>query len=327
MNILIANACVIPTFKYGGTERIMWYLGKELVKMKHNVTYLVEKGSYCDFANVIYIDKTKTLEEQIPEKTDIVHFHSAPGTVVTKPYLVTMHGNCNDFREFDKNTVFVSNNHAARFGSDSFVHNGLDWVDYGKPNLNDTKIYFHFLGNASWRVKNVKGAINVILKTKKEKLAVLGGNRLNFNMGFRFTLSQRIGFYGVVDNEKKRRLLPASKGLIFPVRWHEPFGLAIIESLYFGCPVFGTPYGSLPEIIKEDVGFLSNRSTALTEAIENCNVFSRKDCHQYVLEAFNSRKMAESYVDKYYKVLNGEALNRIPPKLIEKQTANFLDWK
>ena len=46
-------------------------------------------------------------------------------------------------------------------------------------------------------------------------------------------------------------LLNASRGLIFPVRWHEPFGLAVIESLYFGCPVFATPYGALPELVQE----------------------------------------------------------------------------
>ena len=41
------------------------------------------------------------------------------------------------------------------------------------------------------------------------------------------------------------------------MRWHEPFGIALIEALYFGCPVFGTPYGSLPEIVEEGVqGFL-----------------------------------------------------------------------
>ena len=55
--------------------------------------------------------------------------------------------------------------------------------------------------------------------------------------------------------------------MIFPVRWHEPFGLAIVESLYFGCPVFGTPYGSLPEIVAPDVGVLSARASDLAEAV------------------------------------------------------------
>ena len=61
----------------------------------------------------------------------------------------------------------------------------------------------------------------------------------------------------MVGGNKKNRLLQHSKGLIFPVKWDEPFGLAITESLYCGCPVFGTPYGSLPELVPSDVGFLA----------------------------------------------------------------------
>ncbi|MEF9931013.1 MAG: glycosyltransferase, partial [Bacteroidales bacterium] len=53
----------------------------------------------------------------------------------------------------------------------------------------------------------------------------------------------------MIGGEQKLNILKESKGLIFPVIWNEPFGLAITESLYCGAPVFGTPYGSLPELI------------------------------------------------------------------------------
>ncbi|RYE12133.1 MAG: glycosyltransferase family 4 protein, partial [Sphingobacteriales bacterium] len=53
MNILIAHNSVIPAFKYGGTQRVIWWLGKELVKRGHKITYLVAKGSHCDFATII----------------------------------------------------------------------------------------------------------------------------------------------------------------------------------------------------------------------------------------------------------------------------------
>ena len=175
-------------------------------------------------------------------------------------------------------------------------------------------------------MKNVRGAINIINQTKKEKLKVLGGNRLNINMGFRFTTSTRISFYGMVGGNKKFSLLNDSKGLLFPVRWHEPFGLAITESLYFGCPVFGTPYGSLPEIVNSEVGFLSAKSAALIDAVENKNNFSSKICHDYALENFNSKKMALQYLEKYFIVLNGESLNKDNPKLLQIQTEKFLPF-
>jgi glycosyltransferase involved in cell wall biosynthesis len=326
MNILIEYNGVIPALKYGGTERAIWYLGKELTKMGHHVTYLVNKGSSCDFAPIIFYDKEKTLREQIPTSIDIIHFLSKNSESIDKPYIVTIQGNVNDHREFDINTVFVSGDHAARFGSISFVYNGMDWDDYGKPDLNNKRNYFHFLGDAAWRLKNVKGAIDVINATKQEKLKVLGGTRLNLNMGFRFTISTRVKFYGMVGGEEKNRLLQGSKGLIFPVKWSEPFGIALTESLYFGCPVFGTPYGSLPEIINKEVGFLSNSKDRLAEEVQNVDHYSRLTCHEYARDIFNSRLMAEAYLKKYEMVLNGEQLNNVPPKLIKIQTAKFLEW-
>jgi len=326
MNILIANTGFIPVTKYGGTERVIWYLGKELVKMGHKVTYLVKNGSYCDFATVLFFNPALNINAQIPDHIDVVHFNFPPTQEILKPFIVTLHGNINDERLLDINTVFVSKNHAERFGSTCYVHNGMDWDDYDKPALNNKRDYFHFLGNASWRVKNVRGAISIIKNTKAEKLKVLGGSRLNFNMGFRFTVSPRIQFYGMVGGEKKTTLLNGSKGLLFPVRWHEPFGLAITESLYYGCPVFGTPYGSLPEIVNDEVGFLSVKSNELKLAIENKNNFSAKICNEYALENFNSKKMALYYLEKYLVVLNKGTLNQINPKLIKIQEEKFLPF-
>jgi len=326
LNILIVLPSVIPAPKYGGTERVVWYLGKELIKLGHTVTYLVNEGSFCDFANLIFLDRSKKISDQIPDDTDIVHFNYMEDDAIDKPSISTMHVNINDDRLLDSNTVFVSKNQAERFGATAFVHNGLDWSDYGKVDLSSRRIYFHFLGNAAWRVKNIKGAIEVIKMTKAEKLKVLGGTRLNFKMGFRLTLSPRIQFYGLVGGDEKNALLRYSKGLVFPVRWNEPFGLAITESLYFGCPVFGTPYGSLPELVHSDVGFLSNQATQLAEAIEDSEAFSKERCHAYALDEFNSKKMAEAYLRKYEQVLNGGKLNAAPPKLVTKQQEKFLPW-
>ncbi len=327
MNVLIVLNGKIPVTLYGGTERIAWYLGKELAKMGHQITFLVKKGSTCNFAKVLFIDQNKDIEDQIPNDVDIVHFNITPTRIekIKKPFVVTIHGKTNNPNAyFDKNTIFVSKSQAAHFGSQSYVYNGLDWDDYKKPNFSK-KNYFHFLGKAQWKLKNLKGAIEVIEKTKNERLKVLGGYRIGFKMGFRFTWNTRVSFKGYVGGNKKCDLLNASKGLIFPVLWYEPFGLAITESLYYGCPVFGTTHGSLKELIKPDVGFLSNSASELANAIENQN-FSYKTCHEYALEEFNSRKMAELYYAKYLQVLNNVPLHSENPKLSHIQPKRFLEW-
>lgn len=329
MRILIVNNGIVPVHLYGGTERVIWGLGKELAKLGHEITYLVKQGSTCNFGAVIPIDENKPIVDQISNDFDIVHFNFTPEGIekLKIPYIITIHGNSNDLNEFDRNVVFVSKNHASRFNSNSYVYNGLDWSEYSKPDLNNKRTYFHFLGNAAWRVKNVVGAIDIIKKTKTERLKVLGGVRFNFTMGMRFTFSPKVSFAGMVGGDEKYNLINGSKGLIFPVKWSEPFGLAITESLYYGCPIFGTPYGSLPELVKEDVGFLSNKSNELAEAVLNSEKYSRKRCHEYAMDVFNSKVMTDEYLKIYEKVISGEKLNETPPKLLKIQEQKFLDWE
>jgi len=328
MKVLIVCKEIIPVTHYGGVQRDVWYLGKEMVKMGHEVSFLVLEGSKCDFGQVLPLDMKRKVAEQIPDSVDIVNYHYSPDYVeeTPKPYLVSVHGNRYDYREFDLNSNFISKNHALRYGSEVYVYNGMDWNDYSVVDLSAKRDYFHFLGKAAWRIKNVKGAIDTIKKTKGERLKVMGGYRLNLKMGMRFTLSHRISFHGMVGGLQKDKLLNHSKGLLLPVRWHEPFGLAVIESLYFGCPVFATPYGSLPELVNPEVGFLSNKMSELVDALESSNRYFPGTCHDYAREMFNSRKMAQSYLELFERILAGETLNRQRPKLRPDYSERFLDW-
>lgn len=314
MNILIVNMSPIPVYAYGGTERVIWDLAKQLVINGHQVTFLVPKGSHCDFAKVIEIDPLRCISQQIPDHIDVAHFQFQPNIInLNIPYVVTEHGNAKLNEPLDKNTIFVSKNHAERHNSDSYVLNGLDWDNYGEVNWKQQRNYYHFLGKAAWRLKNVKGAIQVA-KGAKQDLHVLGGNRFNFKRGIRLTFSPHIKFHGMVGGQEKFSLLNGSKGMIFPVRWHEPFGLAIIESLYFGSPVFATPYGAIPELVPEHCGFLSTSADELVHAIQN-NEYDMHACHQHAVEHFNAHQMMQGYLEKYQLVMAGQPLNIEKPFL------------
>lgn len=328
MKILLVNNGTLPIYSYGGTERVVWYLGKTLAKLGHHVSFLVDKGYGCDFATIIERNPTMEVVDQISDDYDIVHFHYQPKDVekLRIPYLITEHGNSSVNTPLNRNTVFVSRNHANRHNSETFVYNGLDWSDYGIPKLKNKRSYFHFLGKAAWRVKNVKGAINTVTKVKGEKIHVLGGARLNFNMGFRFTWQHRAIFFGMVCGKEKLSQLQHSKGLVFPVRWHEPFGLAIIESMYFGAPVFGTPYGSLPELVSSEVGFLSAVQSELSNALKNHSIYNPKKCHEYAATLFSAASMTQSYVKLYESLINGNQINSKTPKRIPTDEPKFLRW-
>ena len=326
MHILIVNNTSIPVQQYGGTERVIWWLGKELVKRGHQVSYLVGPGSYCDFATGVHtLNYAIPFNQQIPLGVDLVHLNCKVNEQPNIPYIFTLHGNTNDQNPLDINTVFVSKNHASRYGSASYVHNGIDPADYGDPGLDQKRNYFHFLGDGAWRVKNLRGAIKIVQKAKI-KFRVIGGKRFNFNQGIRLTFDPRIQFEGLIGGVEKNNLLKGSKGLIFPVLWNEPFGLSIVESLYFGCPVFGTPYGSLKEIIHPSVGVISNSLSTLVDAVRNAGQFDPKICHDYVMAHFTSAQMTANYLNKYEIVINGHTLNQVPPILKTIQTEKFLPF-
>lgn len=303
---------VLPPVTYGGTERVVWGLVKALHQLGHNVFILNPNKVECgDFAKSIRQNLNIPIDEQIPPGIDIVHFHTG-GQTKTKPFVVTQHGNNLVSENTKPNTIFVSERHAINHGCNSYVYNGLDWSDYNEPNLKGIRKggRYHFLGKAAWKVKNVKGAI-AITKKSQTKLDVLGGTRINFKMGFRFTFNRHVKFHGMVNNAKKCNILQNSNGLIFPITWEEPFGLAVIESLFMGTPVFATPYGSLPELVSNpDLGILSNVEDELADAIKY-NSYLPYRCHEYAREYFDHLSMAKEYIKYYERAISGQRLNSV----------------
>lgn len=319
MHIIQVVNAVLPAIRYGGTERVVWSLARELVRAGHRVTLLALPGTVCDFARVAVRDSLRPLARQIAALgADIVHFHEGRGLFTPEehaamgvPAVTTVHGNVSG--EVGENAIFLSRNHARRHGVQTYVYNGLDWDEYDAPDLGGyaARRYFHFLAKAAWRLKNVQGAIETVRGLPDGQLRVLGGTRLNLKMGFRLTLDlpPRVRFYGMVDQQQKCLHLRNSRGLLFPVKWHEPFGLAVTESLWFGGPAFCTPYGSLPELVIPEVGALSASASELRERMALWGDYSPRICHEYARDRFNSRLMAERYLDCYERVLNGETLN------------------
>lgn len=309
----------------------MWWLGKELTKRGHLVSFLAKKGSTCPFAPVIFLDDKKTLAEQVPAGTEIVHFHSPNKEPLGLPYLITCYDNSTEACTFDRNTVFLSAKHAQMHGGSVYVQPGLDFCEYGRPDLGGKRSYFHFLGNAAWSGKNVRGAIDLATRVDA-RLHVIGGTRVNFRKGLRITLSPSVRFHGVLSGPGRNAILGSSQGLIFPVIWHEPSGLAVAESLYFGCPVFGTPYGALPEALGQqasgrklhsgtleafysDFGCLSVKKSELVEALKNAASYDRQKCQEWAIENFSSSRMADEYLQLYEKVIKKKFLHAHAPML------------
>lgn len=308
MHVLIAHDMPIPARKYGGVERLIWWLGKELTRLGHTVSYLAGRGSECPFAKKVYCyDSAKSFNLQIPQEVDLIHFFLPLTEPIQKPHIMNYQYNFFPSDTLPLNTCFASRNHARRHGSECFVHHGLDPEDFGPVDFSRFRRDLLYYAYAKRPEKNLKGCLRIARKSG-EVLKVVGGKPKWYKC------RPWVNYSGFLGGQEKLDALGSTRALLYPVRWHEPFGLSITEAMYFGNPVLGTPYGSLPEIVTGDVGFLSDREGELIQAVKDLERFDPKACHARVMEHFTSRQMTQKYLQLYAKVLNGETLNNKPPK-------------
>ena len=312
MKIALIHNAKFPVRGYGGTERVVWWLAKGLHERGVQVTLVCAPNSECPFATVV--PYTEHGNSKI--SADLLHFFNTPTEIPDRPHLVTIGGNGKVAENYSINTVFVSQNHAYRHGSSAFVYNGIDPDEYLFRKTRDR--YLVFLAKASWAVKNVSGAIH-IARAAHQELHILGGKRILFNRW------RGVFWEGMVDGSTKAHWLSKTAGLLFPVIWHEPFGIAVVEALVSGAPVLGSSFGSLPELITSEVGKICFNEKEMVEAVASLGSFSPQVCRDWALSKFHYKIMADKYISYYEKILNGQTLNKVLP-MVTAPTGNLLDF-
>ena len=284
-----------PVAGYGGTERVCYWLAQAQSEMGHDVTVLCRPGSRLPFARVVEIpEQIESLDQYLPPGTDIVQLYGTPGYKISTPYLVNIGGNGQPGEKFPANTVFVSENHAARHGWSEFVHNGINLAEYPfEPQKENTAL---FLAKASWRVKNLKGAIK-IARAAGLALDVAGGKAPFWQNWLGGVTS-----HGTVDGPEKLALLRKAAVYLFPVVWEEPFGISVVEALACGTPVVVTPRGALPEIVTPNCGVIGNSFSELVAGVEKARKLDPAACRARVAQAFTHLHMAEKYLFYYKRI-------------------------
>lgn len=113
------------------------------------------------------------------------------------------------------------------------------------------------------------------------------------------------------DLAAKRRLFARSRALVVPLRWEEPFGLVIIESLLAGCPVIAFARGAAPEIVEDGrTGFLVGDVRGMAAALRRAPRLDRLSIQARARERFSATRMAERYLAVYRSALADRVLGR-----------------
>jgi len=113
----------------------------------------------------------------------------------------------------------------------------------------------------------------------------------------------RVTWVGSVGGEQKIELLAGARALLMPIRWEEPFGMAVIEALACGTPVVAMRRGAMPVIIQDGVnGYLADDEEGFRRCVEQVEQIDRAACRQSVVERFSAREMAARYSELYQDV-------------------------
>tara|TARA_R110002072_G_scaffold64203_2_gene159301 strand:- start:146476 stop:147444 length:969 start_codon:yes stop_codon:yes gene_type:complete len=309
MKIVFQHNDILPVKKYGGIERMIFWHMKELVRQGHEAILIGHPLSDVEKYGIKLIPQASAeWWKQIPAGTDGIQlfYNFTPPTDI--PIIHNIGGNGKHGEKFHINTVFVSRKHAQNHNSSSYVYNAIDINEYPfEPKENKNWNDFLFLAKASWKVKNLKDCV-LSCKEAKKNLHVCGGRN--------FWPNKYIKNHGMIGGEEKLQIMKSCDAFLFPVRWQEPFGLAVIEAMSQGLPAFTSSYGSLPELISnERLGKVLSNSSELVEILREKPLdYDPEYIRNHIVENFHIDKFTSSYVELFKKVAAGETLNQTRPE-------------
>lgn len=302
MHIALASHYRLPAAGYGGTERVVVALARGLATLGHRVTLLAAPGTRLPEATVLEVppaelgDPDTDLAALLPPGTDILHLHFPVRRMLAHPFVQTFHGNLRAGGTVPPNNIFVSRDHARRYGSETFVYNGLDPADYRFQARKDD--YDLFLG----RLHSAKGYRWAVAAAKRT------GRRLLVAGGWRPSFRRNIRYLGRVAGSTKTDLLAGARCLWMPALWDEPFGLTTIEALFSGTPVLATRRGALPEVLTPSVGAVCETLDEMITAAETIGTRDAGACRAHAERYFSHVVMAEEYVRMYRAMLDAGTL-------------------
>ena len=117
-----------------------------------------------------------------------------------------------------------------------------------------------------------------------------------------------VEFIGEIGYPEKAAFLGEAAALLFPINWHEPFGLVMIEAMACGTPVIAYPLGSVAEVMQDGVtGYIVPDLEGAVRAVNRIGEIDRKKCRRYFEQHFGAERMAQQYLKIYQRLARRES--------------------
>jgi glycosyltransferase involved in cell wall biosynthesis len=115
----------------------------------------------------------------------------------------------------------------------------------------------------------------------------------------------RVVYLGSVGPGRRAAVLGSGAALLHPIRFAEPFGLSVVESMACGTPVIAYRKGSMPEVVDEGVtGRLVSDVDEAVAAVAGIAEIDRVACGARARERFSADRMVEDYLSIYRKIVS-----------------------
>ncbi|GAB7326345.1 hypothetical protein MBLNU13_g10384t1 [Cladosporium sp. NU13] len=246
----------VPPRNYEGTERVVYFMVEELVRLGHSVTLCATRDSQTS-AELVGCAPAQAAFPNIQEH-DIVHVHHStclfhiPALEANQAVPVVWM----DHNAIDSNGKPDIFNSRAKLGigptalSDSHKSTvpGAKWLDIVHHVLPAIMLtpsgvkptYLAFLGRISPE-KGITTAVRISEAGGHELKVAAKVDRVNLDFYENEVkpLFERsnVDFIGKISETEKGPFLSGAIALIFPICWQELFGLVMIEATACGCPI------------------------------------------------------------------------------------------
>ncbi|MGH9226335.1 MAG: glycosyltransferase family 4 protein, partial [Acidimicrobiales bacterium] len=323
-----------PPPLYGGIEQAIDGLARGFTRAGHDVLMFTTGDSTSPVSRQWLLEASEgyRIGYTVPElrhvmagydaldRVDVIHDHTVAGPVLAAHrtgvrVVTTNHGPFNDeltdiYSRIADQVPIIAISHAQRAVVPDLqiartIHHGIDASGFA---VGDGKgDYCLFLG----RMNPDKGAHRAAVAARKAGVNLVMAGKCRepwehqfFDQEIAPHLGADIRYVGEVPHEEKVRLLAGARCTLFPIRWNEPFGLVMLESLACGTPVLAFREGAAPEVIEHGkTGFLCEDEADMAEAIAAVDTLDRAKCRAATEGYFSMDRCVREHLELFEELL------------------------